>query len=129
MFESISGGSRLKPATVPGNGWVERGSSQVIWSYNREVRSTYELLMLVIECACSTIKEASDYRYEILDCLFYFSRIKVGWIRQGFTLYVLTLCVWFLFKSSRVYILNYNPRLYITFYARFIQGYSFSLLL
>ena len=42
------GGIRIKPGTVPGCGWVERGSSQVIRSSNIEVRSVYELLMLVI---------------------------------------------------------------------------------
>ena len=30
-------GSRLKPGMVPGHGWVEHGSSQVIQSYNIEV--------------------------------------------------------------------------------------------
>ena len=48
MLESSLGGSELKPGTVPGHGWVERGSSQVIWSSKIEARSVFELLMLVI---------------------------------------------------------------------------------
>ena len=48
MLESDLGGSGLKPGMVPSHGWVEHGSSQVIWSSNTEVRSAYELLMLVI---------------------------------------------------------------------------------
>jgi len=47
MLESSSGGSGFKPGTVPGHGWVERGSSQVIWSSNRG-EIYIELLMLVI---------------------------------------------------------------------------------
>ena len=39
MLESSSGGSGLEPGTVPGHGWEERGSSQVIWSSKSEVRS------------------------------------------------------------------------------------------
>ena len=42
------GESRLKPGMVPSHGWVERGSFQVIFSSNTEVRFTYEFLMLVI---------------------------------------------------------------------------------
>ena len=42
------GGIWIKPGMVLGHGWVERGSSQVIQSSNTEVRSSYELLMLVI---------------------------------------------------------------------------------
>ena len=41
-------GSRIKPRTVPRNGWVECNSSQVIQSSNTEFRSAYDLLMLVI---------------------------------------------------------------------------------
>ena len=41
------GGSRFKQGTIPGHGWVERGSSQVIWSSNRG-QICIELLMLVI---------------------------------------------------------------------------------
>ena len=47
MLESSSGGSRFKPGMVSGHGWVERGSSQVIWSSNRG-HICIELLMLVI---------------------------------------------------------------------------------
>ena len=107
MLKSNLWGSRLKPGMVAGHGWVEHGSSQVIRSSNIEAKSVpMNCQCWLFEFAGSSIKEASDYRYEILDYLFYFSRIKASWIRQGFTLYVLTLCVWFLFKSSRVYILN-----------------------
>ena len=35
----LRGGSRLKPGMVSGHGWVERDSSQVIWSSKQEVRS------------------------------------------------------------------------------------------
>ena len=49
--------------------------------------------------------------YEVLDYLFPFSTIIVGQIMQMFTLYILTVNVCFMFKTSRVYILNYNPRL------------------
>ena len=48
MLEPTWGGSRLKLGMVPGHGWVERGSSQVIRLSNTEVRSAYELLILVI---------------------------------------------------------------------------------
>ena len=48
MLESNLGGFGLKPGMVLGHGWVERGSSQVIWLSNTEVRSAYDLLMLVI---------------------------------------------------------------------------------
>ena len=48
MLESSSGEPELKPEIVLSHGWVERGSSQVIQSSNTEVRSVYELLMLVI---------------------------------------------------------------------------------
>ena len=48
MLDSSLGGSGLKPGMVPGHGWVERGISQVIRSSITEVKSAYELLMLVI---------------------------------------------------------------------------------
>ena len=48
MLEPARGGSRLKPGIVLGHGWVECGSSQVIQSYNIDVKSSYELLMVVI---------------------------------------------------------------------------------
>ena len=39
MLESNLRGSRFKPGMVPGHGWVECGSSQVIWSSKIEFRS------------------------------------------------------------------------------------------
>ena len=39
MLESSSGGSGLEPEMVPGHGWEEHGSSQVIWSSKSEVIS------------------------------------------------------------------------------------------
>ena len=37
MLESSLGGFGLEPVTVPGHGWEERGSSQVIWSSKSKV--------------------------------------------------------------------------------------------
>ena len=47
MLDSSSGGSGFKPETVMGHGWVERGSSQVIWSSNTDAIFSSELLMVV----------------------------------------------------------------------------------
>ena len=47
MLESSLGGSGLEPGTVPGHGWEERGSSQVICSSKSEVIGL-KLRMLVI---------------------------------------------------------------------------------
>ena len=46
-----SGGSRLKPGTVPGHGWVERGSSQVIQSSIERSDLPMNCYYWVIECA------------------------------------------------------------------------------
>ena len=51
-------GSKFKPGMVSGHGWVEHGSSQVIWSSNKEFRSAYELLMQLFECVGSAIKKS-----------------------------------------------------------------------
>ena len=43
---SISGGSGLKPGMVPGHGWVEHGSSQVIRLTEQRSELSMSLLML-----------------------------------------------------------------------------------
>ena len=45
------GGSRLKPGTVPGHGWVECGSSQVIRLTNtRSELSKFLLILCILVC-------------------------------------------------------------------------------
>ena len=52
------GGSVLKPGTISGHGWVEHSSSQMIQSSNTEVKSCYELLILVYwVCKSRPLKE------------------------------------------------------------------------
>ena len=47
MLDSSSVGSELEPGTVPGHGWEEHGSPQVILSSNKG-QIYMALLMLVI---------------------------------------------------------------------------------
>ena len=48
MLEPTRGGSGLKPETVLGHGWVERGSSQVIWLFEQRSYLFINLLILGI---------------------------------------------------------------------------------
>ena len=48
MLEPARGGSRLKTEMVPGHGWVEHGSSQVIWLSIYRSNLFVNLLMLGI---------------------------------------------------------------------------------
>ena len=55
----LGGGSRLKLGMVLGHGWVERGSSQVIWSSKQEVISVLLVNAGYLKCAGLAIKGAS----------------------------------------------------------------------
>ena len=46
------GGSRLKPRTILGHGWVEHGNSQVIQSSIQRSYMQVSCLFWVFECAC-----------------------------------------------------------------------------
>ena len=48
MLEPARVESRLKPGMVPGHGWVERGSSQVIRLFKQRSDMPMNLLMLGI---------------------------------------------------------------------------------
>ena len=48
MLEPTWGGSELKPGMVPGHGWVEHGSSQVIRLSIQRSDMSLNLLMLGI---------------------------------------------------------------------------------